>query len=405
MPTPPPPSGGQAAALGSLIGLAQKDAVNAGNQSKALDMQVQKLQAIQTLDQNTYNFWDGYINSYWTEQQHLNGFYLSFPVTQTDYDNLLNQKGRLYSSKQLEVVRVPEYEYSGQSSTDPSNELNTALPNEQTWRTTLASGFTNVPIASFYLTRTAVTPTSTSVTVEYHDQTNVPLPSNLTQVLFQDTGVSSIPAQVTNVGPMTPYTVGSGTYYQQVLTIALPAGVTFTTIPSGSQVLNTGPGFTNAERTTKTASSPYLQPTLNAYIAYYNQACTFWLNVLNQQYAAITGNTAENNPDVTYDNSVQSLIQYLTTYLTTMDVSDTGLAQNKTYNTQRTQAIPNRITWIAAQLGNANAYNQRYSYANLLYKQNDGIVFQIQRTQAQSSSLLQAQAASNQRAATYSQQL
>ena len=397
MPTPSPANEEQAAVLTELIEVAQKDAINSGNQSTVLAAQADKLQKLQELDQDRYDFWDAYINSYWQERRYIDGYYLTEPLNSQDFTNLLKGEGRLYSGDQLEVVRIPEFDYQGASAVDPTNEA-VALPRESLHRLVLKNGFIDVPISD-YVTITSISPGTTTVEVKHTSGANLPLPANLTRVLFQRTGVEAIPAYVTAIGPMVEVGLDD---YKQTITIELPPGITFTTLPQSSLVLSAGFGFSNGERASKTASVSWKQATLNAYIYYYQQALNFWLSTLNPQKVAILGNTKEDQPDVNYNNAITALITDLTNYLTTMDVSDTGLLQNENRHDSRVVGGPNRITWIINRLTQTNAYNSRYDYSNLLYKKNDGIVFQISRIRGQADSLLTQQAASNARAATYS---
>jgi hypothetical protein len=410
MPTQPAASPSQTKLLTGFVTLAQTAAAATGNQMAVLGSQITTFQDGMNLFTSRYGFWDQYISQYQLESRYLNGTYLTSPIIQADFTNFLNNTGRLYTVGSQDVTRIGEFDTTGATSTDETAET-FVIPPEATARALLTSGFNDGSIPSGLFTDAAITPATTSVMVENAGQTQVTIPTGI-RILISD-GTSSCVALITAVQENDTPHAGTPTVppasplpdtYTYTLTIEIQSQ-NFTTLASHATLLSSFGGFTNAERTSQTASLPQYQSILTSWISLYQTAITNWKTALDNQYTAIQGETSEDQPDTVYTTAQAAARTQLTNYLAHVDVSDSGFAPNISLASTRTSAIPTRISWILARLTATTSYDNRYKYAQLLYQQSTGQASQLAKMNAQQTQLAGQQAASNAHAASLQQEL
>lgn len=404
MPTQPPASGSQKELLTGFATLAQTDATSTGNQIAILDDQITRFTDGKNLFVDRYNFWDGYISPFGTERRYLDGVYQTNPLVQQDYDDFLNHTGRLFGPDTT-VVRIAEFDGGGATTVDPANEQ-AQLPNEAPIRTLLVNGFTTTGFPSGLTTQGPITPSSTTVDVQNSGQTQVSIPVGVFVII--ETPSAACLARITSVTEnqtpiLTPNPPGppiqTGTLYDYTLGLELHT-TTFTSVATGASFTTSWAGFTDLERTHKTASILRYQPIMDDLITQYQAALAPWKTALDNQFNAISQQTAENAPDTAYLTAQAQARTDLTDYLTTTDISDLGLAVVTGLVTTRGAAIGPRVTWISNRYVSSTAFDARYKYANQLYNYSDGSIYQLQQIQTQKAQLTVQQAASNARAAS-----
>jgi hypothetical protein len=154
--------------------------------------------------------------------------------------------------------------------------------------------------------------------------------------------------------------------YALELTIELIVPPT-ATIPAGAN-LDSFTGFSNLERTSKTASDPDFQSLMDYLIGELEDRINDRISRLNEQ---LTAHGINEDPDAvaaltTATNNVNNSKNFLTNYLLTTDISNTGLSALSTERGTRSAEITARLAAIiAAYTGQTeNYYEMRYQTAN-----------------------------------------
>jgi len=399
MPVQPPATPAQQQAVQGQASLASSGATNIGNQINVVNSSIDSITNVKNLFESRYSFWDGYIGAYFTEKKYLNGVYQTNPVNSTDFTNLLNKTGRLYSSSDPKPIRIPEFDQNGATSTDSSNEL-AYLPPESTARNRLTSGFSG-PTFPSCLTTTAVTSGTTTVQVENAGKTQMVIPIGI-EIIIQSASTACWGTLISAhevVTSSTPPAPPSTTYYY-ILTIDIKT-TSFGTVNAGATILSSFPGFNNTERTSNTPTQSRYQPIYNNWVSLYKTAVTNWKDNLSQQLTTINGNTAEDQPDVTYVQGLSQAVTTLTNYIAPIqiNVSDGGLAPISSLASTRNSSIPARLSYITTRMAETSSYNNRYKYADRLYNQIDGQITMLTSLQNQKAQLAVQQTAANARMA------
>jgi hypothetical protein len=403
MPTQPAASPSQKNLLTGFVTLAQTAGASAGNQLSIVAGQVATFQDGVNLFQSRYSFWDQYVSQYDLEIQALNGTYQTNPVVTADFTAFLTSSGRLYTAGSQTVTRVAEFDGTGATSTDLTAEAQ-VTPAEAVARTLLTSGFADAAIPTGLVTNGAVTPATTSVTVQNALQSQVVIPVG-GRILIS-TGVHACIAIIQAVTEnQTPHTVLDPpdppivTYtYTYTLTIAVQT-TGFASVAIGATLASQLIGFTNTERTNQIPVNPALQQILTNWIAQYQSAITAWHGALSTQATIITGEINEDMPDSAYITAQGVALTQLTNFLAAVNVSDAGFAPILTLVGTRASAITARVGAITSRIAATMAYDARYKYADLLYNLGDGQLTQVQKLQGQQGGLAAQQTASNARAA------
>lgn len=346
----------------------QKEAAKASAASQTFAAQVVAQQAraqeLAKVDSGFKKFFDYYdtdiIGKYDLERRAINGQYVDTPIVESDIVACASLAGgRLQPSlPATDVIRIPQFDGSPLL-TDASNELQFILDQAQA-ETTLVSGYGGTSPAITIVTSTAITPTSTTLQLTDPTTTFSIAPNSVFVISSGgDLAVIKIVTFTLQVSPAPPPYIADCT----IELLVPPTG----TIAAG-QTLTAFNGFTNGERTTKTASNPQLQGLMDYLILQLQNKINERIGKLNDQLTAISGNQ---DPDGiselnTATTNVNSSKTFLTNYLITTDISNTGLAGLSTERGTRTTQANNRVSQIVnAYTGRTkNYYNERYNAAN-----------------------------------------
>lgn len=307
---------------------------------------------------------DAVIGKYDAERRAINGSYIANPVAEADIVNVAASPpaGRLVPTPPTTaIVRIAEFDGTAYMSTDPSNELQ-RISDETQAITYLTVG---VPGGSPTVTATTLTTTSFSAgstTLGISDATGPASFSNGDVILVGgggDAGVAIVTSVTPGVGVPPPYLFTLG-----INVVIPPSG----TVSSGAVVKAGFSGFTNGERTAKTATDPNQQGIMNALILQLQTALNARLTTLAAQLAALNAN---DDPDgvaniTTAKSNVTAAQSFINAYLVTTDISDTGIGSLTTEYGARTTYLSTRVSQIiAAYTGQTeNYYDARYNTAN-----------------------------------------
>src|SRR6185369_3687184 len=182
----------------------------------------------------------------------------------------------------------------------------------------------------------------TSTTLSLQDP-SVAITGIVANTVFVVTGVGDL-AVVKVISTSVP--VGTPPPYKLDLVIELivpPTG----TISAGAN-LDSFTGFTNAERTTKIASDPDFQPLMNYLVLQLQGRINDRISRLNEQLTPLAANQ---DPDgvaniATATTNVNTSKNFLTNYLITTDISNTGLASLSTERGTRSGQLTTRLAQI-----------------------------------------------------------
>lgn len=305
---------------------------------------------------------DDIIGNYDTEQKALNGIYIVDPITEADIEGPANIDGSVRTTPSLpdtDLIRVTEFDGGGTSSvsiTEPSY-----IADQANIENRLVNGYSS---SSGFNPGTAVTTSNLS---SASTQVSVTDPSNALTIIvgdflyFQDGTYFAI-AEVTGVtddmGGDPPYN-----FTYDISFVSPPAG----TISSGVDV-DDFTGFSDSDRSSKTASDPNKQLIMDYLISLLEDAVNGRLTKLNEQIPAITANQ---DPDAVSELAAALLNAntsktFLTNYLLTTDVSDSGILSLSTERGVRSPQIVSRLIEILANYTGQteNYYDRRYSVAN-----------------------------------------
>lgn len=305
---------------------------------------------------------DDIIGQYDIERKALNGQYIVAPITEADVVGPAEVDGSVRTTPAMpvtDIVRVPEFD-GGPLIVDPINEVQ-HISDQADVEDTLVNGYGagggfNPATA---VTASALTPSSTSLDV--NDPTNaltIAINDVFLVVDMGDLAVVKVTSVTDNMGGDPPYDFTYG-----IELIVPPSG----TISAGAS-LDEFTGFTNGERTAKTASDPDLQPLMDYLIAQLELQINNRIDRLDEQLVALAANE---DPDgvaqiTTATTNVNTSKNFLTNYLLTTDISDTGLGTLSTERGVRSPQITSRLAEIVANFTGQteNYFDRRYQIAN-----------------------------------------
>jgi hypothetical protein len=300
------------------------------------------------------------IGKYDTEQRWINGRILTSPVVEADITSCANlEGGRLQPSlPTTDIIRIVQFDGTP-TTTDTDNELQ-HLTDQATWETRLTSGYGGTAPANTVLTNSSITAAST--TLQLKDLTTtfaLTVGSVFVVTVGGDLAVFKVNSFTMQSSPVPPPYVADLT----IELIVAPSG----TIASGQQLV-AFTGFTNTERTNKVPSDVAYQPLMNYLIAQLQAQINSRITTLNNQLTAIAANL---DPEpgselTTATTNVNTSKTFLTNYLVTTIISNTGLTSLSTERSTRTTQANARVTQITnAYTGRTkNYYNERYNAAN-----------------------------------------
>lgn len=302
---------------------------------------------------------DSIIGKYDAERRALNGDYIALPITEADVEGPATLDTAVRTTPTLpatDIVRVTQFDGTP-TVTDPLNEQQ-HISDQAALEDGLANGLQAPTLFATTVTASDVNGATTSVDIE--DPNDEPIFSVYDYFVVEDGSTSAL-LKITSVTPGPagpPYTFTLG-----VEVVVAPSG----TIVAGADVVEFD-GFTDGERSTKTASDAFLQNILDGLIEDLEDAITARIARLDEQLAALAANQ---DPDgtsqiTTATTNANTSKTFLNAYLATTDVSDTGLSSLATERGTRGAEITARLVQISANYTGQteNYYDRRYDTAN-----------------------------------------
>lgn len=315
------------------------------------------------VDSGFKKFFDYYdtqiIAKYDLERQQINGQRVDSPIVEADILAVAELSGGRCqpSLPATNLIRIAQFD--GAPLLQNSTYELQAITNQATTENTLVTGYGGVSPAATILTDSSITATST--TLKLTDTTTFSIAPNSVYIVANggDLAVIKILTFVMEVSPVPPPYVADCT----IQIIVPPSG----TIISGQQ-LTAFTGFTNSERTTKTTTDPQLQPLMNYLVTDLQSKVNARIVFLNNQLVPIAANQ---DPDgvaalAQATTDVNGSKTFLTNYLITTNISNSGLGTLSVERNQRTTQANTRVSAInTAYTGQTkNYYNERYNAAN-----------------------------------------
>ncbi len=300
------------------------------------------------------------IGKYDLEIKAINGLTRTNPVTEADIIATASIAGNRIqpSLPATDVVRIPEFDGTP-TTTDPLNELQ-FIADQAPPENDIKNGYGGTSPGPTVLTKTAITSGSTTLQLEDLTTTFSIAPNSVFIVTDgPNLAVVKILTFAIQGSPVPPPYVADTT----IQLIVPPSG----TVALGQELLVFN-GFNNTERTNKVASNPSLQPLMDYFIDLIEAKINLRIGALNSELAALNANQ-EPEPGTeisTAITNVNASKTFLTNYLLTTDVSDTGLASLASERGSRTTQANTRVSQITnAYTGRSkNYYNERYNAAN-----------------------------------------
>jgi hypothetical protein len=300
------------------------------------------------------------ISPYDAERRAIDGNYIASPVVEADIVSCASLAGgRIQPSlPATDVIRIAQFD-GGPLVVDADHELQ-HISDQAATETTLVSGYGGSTPSSNIKTNTALTSSSTTLQLK-NTVATFSIAANSIYIISDGTNLAVVKflTCVVETTPTPPPFLGDCT----IQLIVPPSGTIAT-----NQVLTAFNGFTNSERTTKTASNPQLQPLMNYLVSTLQTEINARIANLNTQLTQIALNQ---DPDgtsqsATATTNVNTSKTFLTAYLVSTNVSDFGLGQLSTERGTRTTGANARVTQIISAYTNRtlNYYNERYNYAN-----------------------------------------
>jgi hypothetical protein len=304
---------------------------------------------------------DDIIGPYDQERKALEGSFILEPIVEADILGVGSNPptGRLVPTPpNRDIVRVPEFDDTDYTETNPINEADSIIAQADV-ENALAFGYGG-SFPPTLATSTTLTPSSTTLSLT--SNTLITGISIGTIFIVEDIGDIAVVKVVT----VTPNNPPVPPPYRVDLTIELlvpPSG----SISSGADVVAFN-GFNNTERTNKVAANANLQPLMDYLIAELEAKIADRISQLNLQLSA---HALNQDPDAVSQLATASLNAntsktFLTNYLTTTIISNTGLASLDAERGVRSVQITARFAEILAAYTDQTEdyYEQRYQTAN-----------------------------------------
>ena len=308
---------------------------------------------------------DDIINQFDLERKAISGVFVISPIVEADIIGVGGNppSGRLIpTAPATNILRVDEFDAAGYTDSTLVNEQQ-HITNQTTIEDLLVNGVsgTNPTVTGTSLTASALS--SASTTLDMIDA-NGPMSFSIGDEFVVHNGgskaaVVSVTGVVDNAGGDPPYSF--------TLTITFkvaPVG----TISSGADVINSFTGFNNTERTNKVASNSDLQPILDTLVLDLETALQARQARQAEQLAALAANQ---DPDAlaeiaTATTNANTSDAFITSYLATTDISNTGISALSTERGIRSPDLTSRLAEILANYtGQTEDYYEfRYSTAN-----------------------------------------
>jgi hypothetical protein len=306
------------------------------------DINNKKIPATQTAEDSNKKFFDKQntiIISYEAELTALNGVIITSPIVEQDIIDRSNFTGRLWDPAQVEkeLIRIPEFDGGGTTTNIDSESTRAASAPYSAILNRLTAGLTTTTAVSGAV-QGSITPVSTSFNVAFNASALAGK-----EFIAWGGGKSFIGlcSTVTDNGVDVPIPIPPTAWVVNFTFIS-----TFTGTLTGGQFTGIWGGFTNTERTNKISTVPTAgarQTVLNYYVTQLQNHINAQLGFLNSEKSALQGNIDPALPPTALAN-VNSAITNYQNYLTTTDISNSGISGLTTLNTNSQTRISARIT-------------------------------------------------------------
>lgn len=361
----PTPTASQTAALEADKAKQENAATTFAAAATAQDVVIAEKALLDSAFKDQFDWFnDDIIGQYDAERRALDGTYIASPIVEADILAAaeLDGSGRITPSLPAkDIVRIDEFDGSN-TTTDSDNESQ-HITDQANLEDILANGVsgTSPTVTGTSVTNSALTAAST--TLDMIDTVG-PMSFSIGDVfVVQDGGSDAAVVEVTgvtdNAGGDPPYDITLDIIFH-----VAPTG----TISAGADIESSFGGFTDGERTSKTASDSNLQPLMDALISSLETELNARIANLATQLTALGLN---DDPDGTAEiatatTNATTSDSFIDTYLLTTDVSDTGLASLASERATRSSQISTRIAQIVANYTGQtlNYYDERYNFAN-----------------------------------------
>jgi len=307
---------------------------------------------------------DDIIGQYDAEGTAIDGVFIISPVVEADILAVAENppSGRLLPVFPVtDIVRIDEFDGGGTSTTTTNEQQHIA--DQAVFEDILENGVSGTAptLTGTSQTSTALTAASTSLSMT--DAVG-PMSFAVGDVfVIQNGGTDAAVVEVTiatdDLGGDPPYN-----WTLDIIVRVAPTG----TLASGSDATASFTGFTNAERTTKTASDSNEQPLMDSLITSLEAELASRQSRMSEQSTALTAN---DDPDgvteiTTAQTNITTSDTFITAYLVGTDISDTGLASLTTERGIRSGQLTTRLTEISDNytMQTEDYYEQRYDTAN-----------------------------------------
>jgi hypothetical protein len=302
------------------------------------------------------------IGFYDAERKAINGEFVASPVVEADILGVGSNPptGRLVPTPPAnDIVRIPEFDDGAYTSIAPNYEQ-LHIADQADVEDVLVNGYGPGTYPPTLETFTALTPSSTTLELEDASVAITGITVGTIFLLIDGGDLAVVKVTNTTVPPGTPPP------YKLNLDIELivpPTG----TIPVGT-TLDSFTGFTNPERTIKTATDPDYQPLMDYLIGELEARINDRISRLNEQLTALAGNEdADGAAQITTaTTNANNSKNYLTNYLLTTDISNTGISSLASERGLRSTFLTIRLGEILANYTGQTEdyYEQRYQTAN-----------------------------------------
>lgn len=331
---------------------------------------------------------DDIIKPYDDERRAIEGVFVPSPVVEADIVGVgaSPPSGRLVPTPPAtDIVRIDEFDAAGYIGFTDVNEQQHILGAVGALDL-LQNGASGSTPSVTMTSQTASSLDASSTTLDMLDATG-PMSFSVGDVFVVSDGSNAAVVEVTgvtdNAGGDPPYS-----FSLDIGLVVPPASA----ISSGADVVDSFNGFTNSERDTKIASDSDLQPILDGLISQLETALQDVKARISEQLAALSLNQ---DPDgvaqiATATTEASDTDTFITNYLTSTDVSDTGITAISSELSDRTSFLTTRLSEITANYTGQTEdyYEMRYSAANDRGNTQRGTLRELSNAAAVKSTLL-----------------
>lgn len=385
----PSPSASQQQSLEQLKAVADAGVTAASDKVAAIETGLVKQQDIEDYQKIRFDALnDDIIGQYEKERKWIDGLAIANPIIENDIQQFanFNQGSRLWNGGDFAPVRIQQFDGGPLTFLETNNELD-LFETQNTLLELLQNGLPNQKtLDNGAEILSSINSASTTVKITGNIE-----PIAVGNVLFCEGGGNFAFMEVTAVrgyctGEDNPEQTTESTCLADNGTWIQYGEIDFTykiapqgTIPAGSPIgQKTFSGFTDAERTTKTANDPSFQKIMDSFLNQLDDNFDRRIIAMQNQINAIDAN--ENDDiDLTAKSNAQDSINAVNGFLglnppTTIDISDSGIFDINAERDIRKPQAQQRITDIATEISNGNFYDLRFNTAEGRCRLNNGSI-------------------------------